>query len=93
MAQTFDPKAFLLRQRSNEPSVLVLKPSDLIKITELGVDIPLQTTLDEQEFYQYLKQAVSEYNAHAALNSKLPEDFDDLYTRYSEYIEAVKSFI
>lgn len=93
MGQTLDPKAFLLQQRSSEPSFLVLKQSDLIKITELGVDIPLPTTLNEQEFYQHLKQAVSEYNANAALNSKLPVDFDGLHTRYSEYIEALKSFI
>jgi len=93
MGQTIDPKAFLLQQRGNELSAMVIKSSDLIKITELGIDVPLQLALAEQDFRMFLKQTVSEYNAHAALNSKSPEDFDDLYTRYSEYIEALKSFL
>ena len=92
MGQIIDPKSFLIQQRDKSPSLPALEPSDLIRITELNMDIPLSLVLDEQKCYQHLKQMVSEYNGNAALTNKSPVDFDDLHTRYSEYIEALKSF-
>jgi len=93
MGKTIEPKTFLMQQRTENQSVITLEPSDSLAITPLGVNIPLSVALNEQDFYFVLKKAVSEYNSNAALNGKLPEDFDDLHTRYFEYIEALKSFL
>ena len=92
MGKTIEPRTFLRQQQGEKPSTSLIEPSDLLVISELNVRIPFAEVFEEQEFYQYLKKAVSEFNAGAALNGNAPADFDDLHTKYSEYLAALKSF-
>lgn len=93
MGNIIDPKTFLtnLRQKDSQPAVI--EHFDSIAVTELNINIKLEVALNEQEFYAYMKKAVSDYNANAAINGVSGKDFDDLHTRYNEYIEALKSLI
>jgi len=93
MANTIKPRDFLLQLKSEGTSATVIRLSDLLEIVELGITIPLSMALNVTVFYDILKRAVSDFNSDAALSSNPPIDFDDLYTKYSEYIEALKIFI
>ena len=79
--------------RGGESAIPPLSSSDLLSLPELGINVPLSLALSDQEFYSHLKKCVSDYNAAAALSSKSLVDFDDLHTRYTEYVEALKSFL
>lgn len=93
MANIIKPKDFLLQLKNNNESVVKIRISDLLEITELGVTFPLTTVSDVSEFYYILKKAVSDFNSDAAINGHPPIDFDDLHTKYSEYMEALKIFM
>jgi len=88
-----NPKDFLLQQRRNDFPLASIKPSDDVEIAEIGVIFPLSWALDDRVFYEKLKEATSLYNQQAALNSQDAIDFDDLHTRYWEYMMALKHFI
>jgi len=92
MGKIIEPKAFLQQLQTGAQSALVISPSDLLKIEPLNVGVPLPVAFNESDFYQNLKEAVSNYNADAALSGGLSVDFDDLHTKYCEYIAALKSF-
>jgi len=92
MASIIKPKDFLLRLKNEGISAAGISPSDLLEIAELSITIPFARALNAKEFYDTLKKAASAFNSDAALNGNPPIDFDDLYTRYSEYIEALKLF-
>ena len=93
MGKIINPKTFLLTMRSKGSSVTVLSPSDQLELPELNITVPLELALDHQAFYAHMKKAVSGYNAEASLNGKSPLDFDDLHTRYGEYIEALIQYL
>ena len=93
MGKIINPKTFLLSMRSKGSSVGVLSPSDQLKLPELNITVPLKLALDHHAFYAHMKKAVSDYNANAALSGKSPLDFDDLHTRYSEYVAALIQYL
>jgi len=93
MANIIKPREFLMRLKNEDSSTMVILPSDLLKIAELGITIPLSRALNEIEFYDTLKKAVSDFNSDAALSGNPSIDFDDLSTRYSEYVEVLGRFI
>lgn len=99
MVNVINPKDFLLRLKRKDPPLLVITPTDVLEIVELGITIPISRALDSPVFYDTLKKAVSDFNADAALNENAHFnedayiDFDDLYTRYWEYVEVLKTFI
>ena len=93
MDNIIKPRDFLLQHKSNRATVEVVKTSDLIEISELGITLPLALALEESGFHSILKKAVSDFNSDAALNGALPVDFDDLYTKYSEYMAVLKLFV
>lgn len=93
MANIIHPKDFLLRLKKNSTSVVEIRTSDLLEITELGITLPFSIVSNVSAFYHILKKAVSDFNLDAAINSNPPLDFDDLHTKYSEYIEALKIFM
>ena len=94
MANVINPKDFLLQlKRTGKPLVMISPSVDMLEIAELGIILPLSKVLNPSEFYDALKKAVSEFNADAALNGTLYLDFDDLHTKYSEYMEVLERFI
>ena len=93
MTTIIRPKDFLIQLKNNRMAITKVATSDLLEITELGVTFPLAQTLNLSEFYHSLKKAVSDFNSDAALNGNSPIDFDDLHTKYSEYIEALKLYL
>ena len=93
MANIINPRDFLMRLKSEGITSTLISPSDLLEIAELGITIPLVRASNVEEFYDILKKAVSDFNADAALTDGLSQDFDDLYTKYSEYIEALNVVI
>ena len=93
MANIIKPRDFLTQLKNDRTTTVKIKPSDLLEIIELGIIIPLSKALNASEFYDTLKKAASDFNSDAALNGNLPIDFDDLHTKYSEYIEALKIFM
>jgi len=94
MAKVIQPKRFLLQLKiPGFPNETTIHPTDFFEITELNLTIPVIDAVQSTIFYDRLKKAVSDFNSDAALNGKENVDFDDLYTRYSEYIEALVGFI
>jgi len=93
MATIIRPRDFLIRLKSADGVAKEVMRSDLLEITELGITIPFSVAVNVSEFLDLLKKAVSDFNADAALSNRSPIDFDDLYTKYSEYVEALKGFI
>jgi len=93
MRNVIKPKDFLLQLKKKGAMPTTISPSDLLEIVELGMVCPLSMAVVETAFHDTLKKAVSAFNSEAALNGFPPHDFDDLYTKYSEYIEALSSFI
>jgi len=93
MENIVKPREFLLRLKSTGVAAVEMMPSDLLEIAELGVTIPFSRALNVTEFYDILKKAASDFNSDAALSGNTPIDFDDLYTKYCEYVEALKGFI
>lgn len=91
MSKIIKPKEFLRRQKDFAPKTIDL--NSYIEITELEITIPVLKALQPATFYNVLKKAVSEFNAAAALNDNSYIDFDDLYTKYSEYMEAIINFV
>ena len=91
MANIIQAKDFLLQLKHNNalPSKIML--SDLLEIPELGMTVPFSRVLNTLQFYDLLKKATSDFNSDAALSGYEFVDFDDLYTRYSEYVEAFKT--
>jgi len=92
MANIIKPKEFLTQLKNSGSPAPLINPSDLLEIAELNITIPLSKALKTIEFYDMLKKAVSDFNSDAALNGNLSVDFDDLYTRYSEYIAVMEYF-
>ena len=90
MRKTIKPKDFLLQLRREGTIPTAISSSDLLEIAELSITLPLSMAFVEADFHETLKKAVSEFNSDAALSGFSPYDFDDLYTKYSEYIEALK---
>ena len=93
MANIIKPRDFLLRLKNEGTTATVIKPSDILEVAELGITFPFSRALDEAGFYDLLKKATSDFNSEAALSGNPPVDFDDLYTKYSEYVEALEIFI
>jgi len=93
MTKIIKPKNFLIRLKSQGITPAEIHPSDLLEVVELDMTLPFSEALDRSIFYQTLKKAVSDANSDAALSGHLPIDFDDLYTKYSEYLEALKIFV
>jgi len=93
MKNLIKPKKFLLQLKNDGTSAMKITPSDLIEVAELDLSVPFSEALDTSKFYDILKKAVSDFNSNAALNGKPSVDFDDLHTKYSEYIEALKLFV
>jgi len=83
----------LLQLKSTDETVKKVMLADLLEITELGMTIAFYLAVDVSKFYNLLKKAVSDFNADATLFDKELIDFDDLYTKYSEYVEVLKMFI
>ena len=93
MANIIKPKEYLMRLKKKGISVPVIGPSDLLEIAELNMTTPFANTVHTLEFYCALKKAVSDFNGQAAINDHQPVDFDDLYTKYIEYIEALQTVV
>jgi len=93
MENIIKPRKFLMQLKSEGMSAMAISSSDLLEIAELGITIPLSGALNVAAFYDTLKKAVSDFNSDAALSGNPPSDFDDLYTKYCEYIEVLKIFI
>jgi len=93
MENIIKPREFLMQLKSEGMSAMAISSSDLLEIAELGITIPLSGALNVTEFYDILKKAVSDFNSDAALSGNPSIDFDDLHTRYNEYVEALKIFI
>ena len=93
MIKIIKPKEFLTQLKNNSKSTTKVMPSDLLEIAELNVSFTFSKALNDPEFYNILKKATSDFNSNAALNGNLAVDFDDLYIKYSEYIEALKTFV
>ena len=93
MKNIIKPKDFLLQLKCEGAALAFISPSDLLEVAELDITFPLSVAMVKEGFYDALKKAVSEFNSDAALNGHAPHDFDDLYTKYSEYIEALSIFI
>lgn len=93
MITIINPRDFLLQLKNNSATTLTMMPSDLLEIPELNLTLLFSKALEPAEFYDTLKKATSDFNSNATLNGKPPIDFDDLYTKYSEYIEVLKTVI
>jgi len=93
MENIIKPRDFLIQLKSKGTTSVVILPSDLLEIAELSITIPVARALIISEFYNTLKKAVSDFNADSALSGNTPIDFDDLYTKYCEYVEALKGFM
>jgi hypothetical protein len=93
MANIIKTKEFLIRLKNDSTSAVAIGVSDLLEITELGITIPFSEASNRSRFYDILKRAVSDFNSDAALNGNSPIDFDDLHTKYSEYVEVLKKFV
>ena len=93
MATIIQPRDFLKQLKENQPHAMVIRSSDLLEIPELSLTLSFLTAVNTADFYDTLKKAVSEFNSAAALYDLPSLDFDDLYTKYSEYIEALKPFM
>ena len=92
MTKIIHPKDFLKQQKRGGTPLANIKPTDRLKIAELGVTFTFSVALNKPEFYDALKKAVSSFNSEAALNGIDGIDFDDLYTKYDEYLSALASF-
>jgi len=92
MGTVIQPKKVLeaFRKDGVKPA---LKINDVLFIEEIGKEISLRNALNEPLFHDLLKGAVSEVNQEAALDGTPVIDFDDLYTKYSEYVTALQWFI
>jgi len=93
MANIIKPRAFLTQLKKQGTSTVEIGPTDLLEITELGITIPLGKAVNGSVYDDTLKKAVSDFNSNAALNGNLTLDFDDLHTKYSEYIEVLRTFM
>lgn len=93
MAKIINPKDFLLQLKISGFPNKTLSSCDLIEVTELNTTFPILEATQPSKFYNLLKKAVSDFNSDAALNGKPDVDFDDLYTRYSEYMEVMMGFV
>jgi len=87
------PKQLLREARLHPHEKIKISLTDTLYVEEIHVKMPITAALDELAFYEQLKKATSDYNANAALNGTTPVDFDDLHTKYLEYIHALDSFI
>jgi len=70
-----------------------LNVEDVLLIEEIGSEMALRHGTCEQMFYNCLKEMVSAYNQEAELSGNLPVDFDDLHTKYSEYLAVLQTFL
>jgi|GEM_PF-1807896 len=93
MKNVIKPRDFLTKLRNEDITTVSLNSSDLLEIAELGITLPFSEILNNAVFYDILKRAVSDFNADAALTGRTSVDFDDLYTKYSEYVAVLESFI
>jgi len=92
MSKVIHPKKILeaFRRHGDKPSVT---RDDLLLIEELEEKLSLTCAIDEALFYNELKKMVSAFNQETALTGRPSIDFDDLYTKYSEYIAVLQPFI
>jgi len=93
MARIINPKLFLKEARIPGFANGSITKEDLIEIVEINTSLPLIEAIEIESFSQRLKKEISDYNSQAALNGNDLVDFDDLNTKYIEYIEALTTFI
>jgi len=93
MENIIKPKDFLTRLKNNQGPRAAVRASDLMEIGEIDFTIPLAEALDSPLFYTTLKRAVSDYNADAFLSGRDSVDFDDLHTKYGEYVDTLQMLI
>ncbi|MCL2560178.1 MAG: hypothetical protein FWE07_06785 [Turicibacter sp.] len=93
MKNVINPRNVLRQLKKDRASAPTISSSDLLEIDELGITVPFATAMANEAFYLVLKKAVSDYNSEAALAGTAPIDFDDLHTKYSEYVEVMANFI
>lgn len=91
MAKHISPKQYFQQFRDGTAPEISFA-HDFLLVEELGKSFSLAGVFDERRFLDDLKKATSEFNLDAALNGDAPLDFDDLSTKYCEYIETLKSF-
>lgn len=91
MSTVIVPQEFLRATSINKKAPANLSGDTEILISELDARFKYETIDNEEKLCRVLKQAVSDYNATAFLKGEPLEDFDDLSTKYGEYMLAMAS--
>lgn len=69
-----------------------LQLQDILYFPEVKLALTYEQAKDVTNFKNHLKQAVSNYNSHAFLADEPLLDFDDLHTKYDEYMSVLEVY-
>lgn len=92
MSQLIVPRQ-LFTDLKNGTKPPILSPNDVLVVEELGQEVLFSLAMDASDFYHFLKKGVAGYNSQAFLSNGDLLDFDDLYTKYEEYLEVLSLFL
>lgn len=92
MKKQLNMRQFLIENAQCQTTEWSEETFERVEIPELVATLPLKEVFDADVFYTSLKRLVSTFNQEASLSGQAHADFDDLHTKYSEYVEAMRLY-